>query len=69
MDLLSDALAAVRMTGAIFFNVECREPWGFSVPVTGAVAHLLAPGTRRLVNYHLMLEGDATVRIGGVDEL
>ena len=32
MDALSEALNAVRMTGAIFYSLECYAPWGFSVP-------------------------------------
>ena len=32
MDALSEALNAVRMTGAIFYSLECSAPWGFSVP-------------------------------------
>ena len=27
MDVLSDVLRAVRLTGAIFFDVEARVPW------------------------------------------
>jgi AraC-like DNA-binding protein len=62
MDALSEALNAVRMTGAIFFNAECTSPWGFRVPDIREVAHLLAPGTERIVSYHLMTEGEAIVR-------
>ena len=62
MDALSEALAAVRMTGAIFFyHAECTSPWGFKVPRGRDVAHLLAPGTERLVSYHLVTEGKAVV--------
>lgn len=67
MDALSEALNAVRMTGAIFYSLECSEPWGFSVPPLRSVAHLLAPGTERVVSYHLVTEGEAFVRFG-VDE-
>ncbi|MCC6981649.1 MAG: AraC family transcriptional regulator [Bauldia sp.] len=62
MDALSEAFAAVRMTGAIFFNAECTSPWGFRVPAVCEVAHLLAPGTERIVGYHLITEGKAIVR-------
>jgi AraC-like DNA-binding protein len=62
MDALSEALKSVRMTGAIFYDCECFAPWGFSVPHVRTVAHVLAPGTERLVSYHLVTEGRATVR-------
>lgn len=62
MDVLSEALNSVRMTGAIFYYAECTAPWGFAVPPLRKVAHLLAPGTERLVPYHLVAEGGALVR-------
>lgn len=66
MDALSEALNSVRMTGAIFFHAECSAPWGFAVPRMGKVAHFLAPGTERLVGYHLVMEGKAVVRFDGM---
>jgi AraC-like DNA-binding protein len=49
------------MTGAIFYHAECSAPWGFKVPALSRVAHMLAPGTERLVPYHLVTEGRALV--------
>lgn len=66
MDALSEALNSVRMTGAIFFYAECSAPWGFAAPRMGKVAHFLSPGTERLVGYHLVMEGRATVRFDGM---
>ena len=62
MDALSEALKSVHMTGAIFYHAECTAPWGFRVPPLEKVAHVLAPGTERLVSYHLVTEGSALVR-------
>ena len=64
MDALSEALNAVRMTGAIFFNAEFSAPWGFESRRMRRHAHILAPGTERLVRYHLVTEGEALFRIG-----
>ncbi len=64
MDALSEALNAVRMTGAIFYDCECYAPWGFSVPHLRDYAQVLAPGTERLVSYHLVTEGEAVVQFG-----
>ena len=69
MDALSSALNAVHMTGAIFFNAICRAPWGFAVPPLKRVAHVLAPGTERLVGYHLVTEGKALVRFDDETEI
>lgn len=63
MDALSEALNSVRMTGAIFFDAVCTAPWGFAVPTMERVAPILAPGTERLVGYHLVVEGIARVRL------
>ena len=32
MDALSDVLRAVRLTGAIFFDVQASEPWVAETP-------------------------------------
>lgn len=65
MDALSEALKSVRMTGAIFFKAVCGAPWGFRVPRLQRIAHVLAPGTERLISYHLVTEGRAVVRFQG----
>ena len=69
MDALSEALRSVRMTGAIFYRAECTRPWGFAIPPLREYAHLLAPGTERVVSYHLMTEGDAVARFGNGQEV
>ena len=69
MDALSEALASVRMTGAIFYHAECTAPWGFRVPHLKDVAHVLAPGTERLVSYHLVIQGKAVVCFPGEPDI
>lgn len=69
MDALSEALRSVHMTGAIFYRAECTSPWGFAIPPLREYAHLLAPGTERVVSYHLMTEGDAVARFGDGHEV
>jgi len=69
MDALSASLNSVRMTGAIFFNAVCTAPWGFAMPRMADAAPVLAPGTERLVGYHLVTEGRGVVRIAGADDV
>jgi len=69
MDALSEALKAVRMTGAVFFNAEFTAPWGFAEPPARDVAHVLAPGTERLVIYHLITDGKARASIEDTGEM
>ena len=63
MDALSQAFVSVRASGAVFFRMECSSPWGFAVPNVNDAAELLSPGTGRIVNYHLVTEGRAFVRL------
>ena len=45
MDVLSDVLRAVRLTGAIFFDVEARVPWVAHTPPVKDFAHAVMPGS------------------------
>ncbi len=69
MDALSAALGSVRMTGAIFLAAEFTAPWGFAAPHVDQSAPVLAPGTERLINYHLVTDGKAWVQIPGEPDL
>jgi AraC-like DNA-binding protein len=69
MDALSEALNAVRMTCAIFFNAEFTAPWGFASPPAPTIARILAPGSERLVLFHLVTEGEALFRTEGAEDL
>jgi AraC-like DNA-binding protein len=60
MDLLSEALNAVRVTSAIFFNAEFSAPWGFASPPSSE--SVLRGGAEHLVMYHLVTEGEARAR-------
>lgn len=65
MDVLSDAMRAVRLEGALFLNGEFGAPWGVQVPPGPEIARLLRPGARRLVICHLVLEGGCWVQRPG----
>lgn len=65
MDALSEALATVHLSGAVFFNAEMSAPWGFASPGASEVAHLLAPAAEGMVIFHLVTEGRAVVRVKG----
>ncbi len=69
MDALSEALRSVRMTGAIFLAAEFTEPWSFAAPLARHAAPVLAPGTDRIINYHLVTDGEAWVKIPGEPDL
>lgn len=69
MDALSEALRSVRMTGAIFLDAEFTAPWSFGSPRAELSASVLAPGTERLIVYHLVTEGRAWVKMPGQPDL
>ena len=47
MDVLSDVLRAVRLTGAIFFDVEQRAPWVAETPAATVIASNVMPDAER----------------------
>jgi AraC-like DNA-binding protein len=64
-DPLSESLRSVRLSGAIFLDAELSAPWGFSSPSASAGARLLAPSAEHMILFHLLVEGEASVRIPG----
>jgi AraC-like DNA-binding protein len=69
MDALSEAMRAVRVTGALFFNGEFAAPWRFATPAQDQIRSRISPDSERLVLFHLVTEGHATARIAGHDEV
>jgi len=69
MDALSEAMRAVRVSGALFFNGEFAAPWRFATPAQDRIGPMISPDSERLVLFHLVTEGRATARTAGHDEL
>ena len=63
MDALSEVLKIVKLDGAIFFNAEFSSPWCFRSPRSSELAPVLAPGSSHVIVYHLLVEGDAYIRL------
>ncbi len=57
MDLLSDVLRAVRLTGAYFYSVEAGAPWSVSSGATRDLVPRVLPETEHLISYHILLSG------------
>src|ERR1700744_5579368 len=49
VDALSDVLRAVRLTGAIFFDVQACEPWVAETPSGQTIVDAMFPGSEHLV--------------------
>jgi AraC-like DNA-binding protein len=57
MDALSDVLKAVRLTGAVFFDIRAAEPWVAATPAGAAIVGRMFPGAEHLISYHVMIGG------------
>lgn len=57
MDALSDVLRAVRLTGAVFFDVQASEPWVAETPQGEAIVGAIFPGADHLISYHVITGG------------
>ena len=58
VDVLSDLLRAVRLTGAVFFDFDLRAPWVLEAPPSSAIAATVMPHAQRVIEYHLIASGD-----------
>lgn len=61
MDVLSDVLQNVRLSGALLFFAEYRTPWCVACPPSHMIAPLLVPGARQLVIFHIVIDGSCLV--------
>jgi AraC-like DNA-binding protein len=65
VDLLSDLLRVVRLSGAVLLRGHLSAPWAVgSLPPT-QIAPRLLPGARRLVPMHVVAEGHCSIALEG----
>lgn len=57
MDVLSDLLRAVRLTGAVYFDIRARAPWVAESPAAASVGGRVMPGFEQVVFFHIVLDG------------
>lgn len=65
MDALSDVLRAVRLSGAVFFDIHAAEPWVAETPRGRSVVQAMFPGSEHMISYHVMLEGSCWALVEG----
>jgi len=65
VDVLSDVLLAVRLTGAVFFDVEARSPFAAESPAMDAIADRVMSGAGHVINFHTMTEGSCWAEVAG----
>ena len=57
MDVLSEVLRAVRLTGAIYFDVNPRAPWVATTPAMSRICGRVMPDFEHVIAFHIMLDG------------
>jgi AraC-like DNA-binding protein len=57
MDALSDVLGAVRLTGAVFLELEMRDQWSILTAPARKIADALMPEADHVIPFHLVTEG------------
>ena len=57
MDVLSDVLLSVRLTGAVFFDVDARSPFATETPSVAAIGNQVLAGAEHVISFHIVTEG------------
>ena len=57
MDALSDVLRAVRLKGAIFFDIHASDPWAAETPAGTQIVRRMFPAAEHLICYHAITRG------------
>ena len=66
MDVLSDVLRTVRLTGALFFPMDVSSPWVDEVPAATEFASIVLPGAQHVVSYHIVRQGACWAALRGL---
>jgi AraC-like DNA-binding protein len=65
-DPLSDVLASIRLSGAVFFVQKLFSRWdAIQIPDGSALAPGLSPGTQSVISYHVVTEGTCFAGLPG----
>jgi AraC-like DNA-binding protein len=65
MDVLSDVLRVVRLSGAVFFTADFSSPWGIESPIPEMLGPALMPQAECIVLFHILVDGECEVECHG----
>jgi AraC-like DNA-binding protein len=65
IDVLSDMLRSVRLTGAMLFLVEASTPWVSWAPQAEAFRRIVLPGAQHLISLHIVTHGGCWAGLAG----
>ena len=57
-DTLSEVLKAVRLKGAVFFDVEASAPWVAEALPAKQIATAILPDSEHVMEYHVITSGN-----------
>ena len=66
-DTLSEVLKAVRLKGAVFFDVEASAPWVAEALPAKATASAILPDSEHVMEYHVVTGGSCWAAVVGSD--
>lgn len=64
MDVLSDVLRTVRMSGSLFFTADMRDPWSVLSPPPDQLLAALRSQSRWIMLFHVVAEGSCLFELG-----
>ena len=62
MDVLSDVLRAVRLSGALYFDVSAAHPWIATTPSMKQIGAAMMPGAGHVIPFHIMVSARGWAR-------
>ena len=65
MDVLSDVLRVVRLSGAVFFTADFSSPWSVQSPIRDMLASAVMPEAECVVLFHILVDGECEVLCEG----
>jgi AraC-like DNA-binding protein len=63
VDVLSDVLRVVRLTGAVYFDVHARAPWVAESPPGPTICAGVMPEFEHLICFHIVMSGACWVQL------
>ena len=66
MDVLSDVLRVVRLSGAVFFTADFSSPWAIESPMPERLAAAVMPQGESIVLFHILVDGAARSRVHAI---
>ena len=65
LDVLSDTLRSIRLTGAMLFLVEASTPWISWAPPAESFRRVVLPAAQHLISLHIVTEGGCWAGLTG----